>query len=215
MQILRTNFSDDPNIGLYGFATDAYCFTGVNPNKKISNVLKVPMQKSTVLDTRLSGIFCAGNSSGILVPHVIEDYELEILSKLTKTLVVKSMYTALGNLILMNDNGIVISPLLKKSKEEIAAFFNLPCEIATIANQKLVGAFALATNKGCLVQPNIKETEKNFLEKFLKVDIDIGTVNFGSPFIKSGIIANSHGVIISDVSSGPELGKITEALKFL
>jgi len=215
MHILRTNFSGDPNLGLYGFATDAYCFTGVNPNKKIINVLKVPMQKSTVLDTRLSGIFCVGNSQGILVPHVIEDYELEMIRKTTKVMIVKSMYTALGNLILMNDNGIVISPLLKKSKEEIAAFFNLPCEIATIANQKLVGAFALVTNKGCLVQPNIKETEKNFLEKFLKVDIDIGTVNFGSPFIKSGIIANSHGVIISDLSSGPELGKITEALKFL
>lgn len=215
MHILRTNFSDDPNLGLYGFATDSYCLLGIKPRKKIKNVLRVHVQNSTILGTGLAGIFCAGNSSGIIAPHVIEEHELAQLEKIAKVLVIKDLYTALGNLILMNDNGILISPLLKKHKEEIESFFSLPCEVAALSKNRLIGAFALATNKGCLVQPKLKDSEIQTIERVLGVDVDIGTVNFGSPFIKSGLIANSHGVIVSEVSSGPELGKITEALKFL
>jgi len=215
MKILRTNFSGDPNLGLYGFATDKYCFLGIKPKKKIKQALSVPVHRATVLSTELAGIFCTGNSKGIIVPYVIEEHELEKIEKIQRVLVIKSMYTALGNLVLMNDNGIVISPLLKKNKKDIEAFFELPCAISTIANNRLVGAFATATNSGCLVQPKIKENEIKTLERILKVDVDISTVNFGSIFIKSGLIANSNGVITSERTSGPELGQITETLKFL
>lgn len=215
MHVLRTNFGEDPNLGLYGFATDAYCLIGIRPDKKAGKVLKVGMHTTSAFGTQLAGIFCTGNSSGIIAPYVLDDYELDDMKKIKDVLVIKSVYTALGNLVLMNDNGVLLSPLLEKNKKEIGNFFGLPCETATIAGSKLVGSLAIATNKGCLVHPRIRDKELAVLKHVLKVDVDIGTVNFGSPFIKSGIIANSHGFIASEMSSGPELGKMTEALKFL
>jgi translation initiation factor 6 len=215
MNILRTDFYGDPNLGMYGFASDSYCLIGLRSKitKRIKKVLKTPVYSCNVLNTYLLGLFLAGNSSGIMLPKILEADEIRAIKEVSNTLVLESKYTALGNLILMNDNGIIISPLLKRERNRIKEFFGLPCEIATIGKSGVVGALALATGKGCLVDPGIRDKELHSLKKVLKVDVDIGTVNFGSPFVKAGLIANSNGVVVSSMTSGHELGKISESLK--
>ena len=39
--ILRTNFGDDPNLGLYGFATEKICFIGFKPKNKLESKFNV------------------------------------------------------------------------------------------------------------------------------------------------------------------------------
>ncbi|MFH0832973.1 MAG: translation initiation factor IF-6 [Candidatus Aenigmatarchaeota archaeon] len=215
MELMTTNFFGDRNLGLYGFATDEYCFLGFKSKltKKISKILRVKVFSSTILDTYLAGIFVTGNSRGIVLPKILEEYELKAID--VDVVKLESRYTALGNLILMNDSGIILSPLLRNKKPQIENFFKIPCRITTIAGMNMVGSLAIATNKGCLTAPKITETEKKILEETLRVPIDIGTVSFGTQFVKSGIIANSNGFLASDTSSGPELGRINEALGFL
>ena len=48
------------------------------------------------------------------------------------------------------------------------------------------------------------------IQEFLKVKVDVGTTNYGSPFVKAGLLVNSNGFIASEISSGPELGRIAE-----
>ncbi|MDI6721886.1 MAG: translation initiation factor IF-6 [Candidatus Aenigmarchaeota archaeon] len=216
---LRINFNGDPNIGLYGFATDKYVLTGMNQKKilqRLEKTLHVRPRHSMMLNTEFVGIFCSGNSEGIVVPSILAEYELPNLGKMFgKVLALKTDYSALGNLILMNDNGIMVSPLIKNHAKEIKEFFSLPCESFSIANSRIVGKLGIATNKGCLVHPRASEAEKRKLKDILGVDIDIGTVNFGSPFPGSGIIANSSGCVVSEASSGPEMGRIAETLGFV
>lgn len=211
MPIFRTNFHGDCNIGLYGFASDRYCFLGVKAKteKKIHEVLQAKINVSTLLYTSLVSIFAAGNSHGIVVPKISGEYELHEL-KFRNVLALDTRYTALGNLILMNDSGIIISPLIRRHKTEIGGFFSLPAAVSTVAGLNIIGSAAVATNKGCLAHPQIKENEKKIIEDTLQVPSDIGTVSFGSPFVKSGIIANSRGIVVSDKCSGPELGRINE-----
>lgn len=213
--MLRMNFAGDPNLGLYGFATDRYCVVGANAARdKIEKELKVKAHFFTVFNTGLLGIFVAGNSSGLVMPDLVEKEERERV-RMTDVLYLKSRFTALGNLILMNDNGIILSPLLKKEKRNIEKFFRLQCAITKIAGTVVVGNLGIATNKGCLLHPKVKKQELKVIEDVLGVDADIGTVNFGSPYPGAGIIANSFGFVASEQSSGPELGRITEALGFL
>ena len=40
----------------------------------------------------------------------------------------------------------------------------------------------------------------------------IGTINHGVPFIGSGLVANSKGALVGDLTTGIELGRIEEAL---
>ena len=159
------------------------------------------------------GIFVSGNSSGIVVPGFMEKYEREHIK--LNTLYLKSRYTALGNLILMNDNGIILSPLLKKEKKGIENFFGFRCEMMKRAGLSVVGNLGIATNRGCLLHPKVKKREMEVIEDVLGVEADIGTVNFGSPYPGSGAIANSFGCVVSEQSSGPEMGRMVEALGFL
>ena len=213
MNFLRTDFYGDPNLGLYGFATEKYCLLGFKSKitKRVKKVLKVPVHSHNVMNTSLLGIFLAGNSSGVIAPKILGD-EVDSIKKSFNALVLDSRYTALGNLVLMNDKGIVISPLLKKEKNRIKKFFELPCEVSKLGNSKVVGSLALATSRGCIVDPRAREKEMVLLKRVLKVDVDIGTVNFGSPFVKAGLIGNSNGFIVSSMTSGQEMGKIAEAL---
>ncbi|MBI2579091.1 MAG: translation initiation factor IF-6 [Candidatus Aenigmarchaeota archaeon] len=213
---LKTSVRGDPNIGLYGFATDKYAFFGANPEKKVKEILGVKIVTSTTMHTDFAGMFAAGNSSGIVVPGILEEYELPRLRRhFRDVLVLETNYTALGNLILMNDAGIVLSPLLRKHKAAVERFFGLNAETATIAGINLVGSVAIATNKGCLAHPKIREKEAAIVEKTLGVQLNVGTVNFGSRFVKAGVIANSSGFLASKSTSGSELGRINEALGFL
>lgn len=214
---LRANFYGDCNIGLYGFASERYVFLGLNTkmDKKIEEVLGTKKLSSTVLYTSFAGIFCAGNSHGIIAPKILEEYELERLKNIFEhVLVLDTDYSAIGNLVLLNDNGIVISPMLRKHRKEVHEFFRLPCEVGRIAGVNVVGAMAIAVNNGCLASPRTKKNEIKLLEEVLDVELGLGTVGFGSPFVRSGIIANSRGFLASDTSSGPELGRISEALGF-
>jgi translation initiation factor 6 len=209
---------NDINIGLYGFATDRYCLLGAETKerKTLKKVLKVPLINSTALDTELVKIFITGNSFGVIVPKILEEYEMAcIKAHFENVFVLDSVYSALGNLILMNDSGIVLSPLLKNHKKDLSSFFQLPCEVSTIARLRTVGTLGIATNKGCAVHPKIYANEKTKIKDVLSIEVAEATVNFGSMHVGAGIIANSHGALVGSATSGHELGVLNEALGFM
>ncbi len=222
--IARLNFNGDPNIGLFGFASDRYCVLGSansKMSKKAADILKVPVFSSTIIRTELLGIFSTGNSGGIVIPEIADDDEAGRIEKISesifgeKRVLVVATNFAIGNMILMNDSGIIISALLRKHRQKIEDFFGIPCRISTIAGLNVVGSLALATNRGCLAHPKASKREAEVLEKTLGVPVDIGTVGYGSPFPGSGVIANSNGFFASTQTTGYELGKIDEALGFI
>ena len=218
-KFLRAKFNGDPNIGLYGFATDDYCILGLEPNKKIlkqiKNILKIDIKILTIAGTELAGLFIAGNKNGIILPKIMEDHELKRLKKLfdINLEIIKSRQTALGNLILCNDKGCLISEKLKRFKKKISDVLNCEVDVGTVANLNIVGSTATANNTGCLCHRDATEKEMVKIEEILKVKVDVGTVGYGSPFIKSGIIVNSRGIVFSELSTGPEIGRFEEVFK--
>ncbi len=215
-KFLRAKFNGDPNIGLYGFATDDYCLLGLEPNKKIlkqiKKILKTNIKFSTIAGTELTGLFIAGNKNGIVLPKIIEKYELKKLKKLLDLNfeIIKSRQTALGNLILCNDKGCLISTKLKKFKKKISGVLDCEVETGTLANLDIIGSAATTNNIGCLCHREATEKEMIKIEEILKVKVDVGTVGYGSPFIRSGLIVNSRGIVFSELSTGPEIGRFEE-----
>ena len=153
----------------------------------------------------------AGNSNGIIVSKEIPRIEEELKYVDREILYLETKYTALGNLILMNDKGCVISSLLKNQKNKIESFFGIKCEVAS-KKHVVIGSLCIATNKGCLVSPLVSEEEIKKIEDVLDVRVDVGTANFGSYFIGACVIANSKVAIVSQKTSGIELSKIEEIL---
>jgi translation initiation factor 6 len=214
-KFLRAKFYGDPNVGMYGFATDDYCLLGIEPDKKllakIETTLDTKIKVATVAGTELIGLFVAGNKSGILLPHIVEDYEIKKLKALgLNTEVIASRETALGNLILCNDKGCLISEKLRRFKKRISDALDCEVETGKVAGLDIIGSAALANNTGCLCHMEAEEREMKKIEEILKVKVDVGTVGYGSPFIRSGIIVNSKGVLFSEFSTGPEMGRYEE-----
>jgi translation initiation factor 6 len=219
--VLVTNYNSNPNVGLYGYATDKYCLLGTEVpedlDAEISEVLNVPVIRMNIAGTSLLGVFLSGNKNCLLVPKIAFENELKILDKhKIKYKLIDTKLTCLGNNIICNDKGCVVSN--EYADKEIKTFKDaLKVDVvkAEIAELNTLGSLAVHTKKGLLCHHEILEHEAELLKKILKIEVFTGTVNMGVPFIGSGIMCNNKGFIIGDASGGPEIVNADEALGFI
>jgi translation initiation factor 6 len=121
--------------------------------------------------------------------------------------------TALGNNILLNDSAALVHPEMPdRSMDEISRALHVDVHRGTIAGIKTVGMAAVVTNRGMLVHPRISQHEIARLEDIFGLSVEVGTVNYGSQVVGSGILANSKGFVAGSETTGHELGRIEDAL---
>ena len=103
-----------PNIGIFLKANDKAILVpkGIAGSKaeKLANDLEVVSCYTSVGGTRLLGPLIAMNNKGMVVSRMIEDYEVKEIASQTGLRVEKfnSKFTAVGNLVAANDNGLVL-----------------------------------------------------------------------------------------------------------
>lgn len=218
---IKLNLEGNPNIGLYGIATDKFCIVGKGVSKKnvtkIEETLGVPVYQIKLYGTDLIGIFAVGNSNGLLVPDIIFKSELEELKKSPiKFSTIKTEKTALCNNILCNDKiAFVSKDYSKEELDKIKEALGVKIIQTDIAGTKVPGSCGVLTNKGAILNQNMSESEIKKVEKELGYEIGLGTVNMGNNFISSGLIANSNGFVAGSQTSGHELVRIDESLRFI
>jgi len=220
MTIYQTDFLGEGYLGLFGFATDKYCLVSDRLSEKklekISSHLNVDVIPTQIFNFSLSGIMSAGNSRAVLVPYLIEDREMKKIESKVNAVVVPDKFTALGNLIVANDHGGMISDVFsQKSKHVIDEALGFITVQGRIAGSSEVGALCTATNKGFVVTPDAGDEEMKRLEKIFGVRGGRASVNMGSKLVGCCIIANSHGFIIGEGTTPIEIEYINEALGFL
>ena len=220
-QLKLMNFNDNPNLGVYCKANDNFCFIrkGLSKNiiKKISAILEVEIIELSIADASIIGSLLSLNSKGAIVTDFADKETIKIIKNQGLELcVINDKLNAVGNNILVNDNAALVHPELnEKSISDIKNVLKVPVYLGTVGTLKTVGMAAVATNKGFLCHPKVTDDEIHHLEKIFNINVMIGTVNHGSPIIGSGLVANSKGAIIGDLTTGIELGRIEEALGFL
>ena len=219
--IITANYQANPNIGLFCYANDKYCLVprAFPPElkTKFENILKVPVYEVNAAGTSLLGVFFAGTDDCLLLPEIMFDSELaELESFNIKYRIIKSELTALGNNLLVNNKVCIANPdysdaALKSIEKE----FGFKVKRGQIAGFNIVGSLAKGNKKGILISPDAQSFEKKFIKDNLKSKITTGTLNMGSPYVSSGMVCNSHGMIIGDMSGGPEIQNADEALGFI
>jgi translation initiation factor 6 len=217
----RLHFNENPNVGIFCKANDDIAFVRRKLSKKIKkkifSALNVELIELNIADASIIGSLLAFNSSGAVVTDFIDEQNIKnIKNQGLKVSVITDKLNAAGNDILVNDNGALVHPKLEdKTLKEIEETFNVPVHRGTIGSLNTVGMAAVATNKGLLCHPKATEDEKRQLEKIFDVEVMIGTVNHGVPLIGSGLVANTKGAVVGNLTTGIELGRIEEALRFL
>ncbi len=216
------DFNENPNVGVYCRTNDAVVFLQKSlqkkVKKKVSSALDVKLVELSIADSTIIGSLLALNSKGAVVTNVADKETLTAIEQQLDldVFVVEDVINAAGNDILVNDYGALIHPDIKVSSlKKIEETLGVPVHRGTIASLKTVGMAAVVTNKGCLCHPKVTDDEKKQLEEIFDVEVMIGTVNHGHPMIGSGLVANTKGAIIGNLTTGIEMGRIEEALGFL
>lgn len=214
------SFFGTPEVGLFALPTDEICIVPpqLKPRQRrlIQDALGVEVIATTLAGSFLISPMAAGNSNGLILSVMALEEEVEAIRKKTHDLnihILRSKYTAVGNLILANDKAALVSPLLrKKEAEEIGDALGVEVVKGRIAGRPYIGSLAVITNQGGLIHADATDEEERTLSQLFKVDIYVGTVNDGVSFVRSGIIANTRGAIVGSLTTGPELMNISRAL---
>lgn len=178
--------------------------------------LKVPSLSITVAGSSVLGTLICGNSNGFVLTSQAYKEDIKKLSEYGNVTKLPGKINAAGNVILANDKAAMVHPgLSKRACDAISKALGVKVVTGTIGGLKTVGMAAAINNKGILVHPRASEAEISVLEEVFELPVDVGTVNFGSPLVGSGILANSHGYFAGDDTTGPELARIEDALGFL
>ena len=215
------DFNENPNLGVFCKTNDKVTFTRKGLlkkiKKKIEPALETKLVEISIADANIIGSLLSINSKGAVVTDFVDEEAIkQIKNQGFEVLVINDRLNAVGNNILVNDKGALVHPDLNdKSIKDIEETFNVPVHKGTIASLKTVGMAAVVTNKGLLCHPKVTDSEKRVLEKIFDVNVMIGTVNHGSPIIGSGLVANSKGAIIGNLTTGIEMGRIEETLGYL
>jgi translation initiation factor 6 len=219
--IYKYDVYKSPNIGLFVRANDRIIIVpfGFAETKtaKLMEFLQVEDEVYTsVGGTRLIGPMAVMNNNGILVPSIASDNEIDILRKASSLNVerLKSKFTAIGNLISTNDNGALVSPLFKgEIDHQVQDVLGVPVHSMTVGGFIQTGSMVVSTNTGAAVHPKCTEEEIKVISEALQVEVEPLTINGGTPFLSSGIVANSKSVIVGSLTSGPELIMLSRAFK--
>ncbi|UCH71818.1 MAG: translation initiation factor IF-6 [Thermoplasmatales archaeon] len=215
------DFNENPNIGVFCRTNDDVAFVQKGLTKKVKNkiisALDVRLVELNIADANIIGSLLAFNSKGAVVTDFIDEDGIKIIEEQDlKVHIISDKTNAAGNDILVNDHGALVHPNIKdETLERIEEVFEVKVNRGTIASLKTVGMAAVVTNKGVLCHPKVTDEEKIQLEKIFNADVSIGTVNHGVPLIGSGLVANTKGAIIGNLTTGIEMGRIEEALGFL
>lgn len=211
MPVILSDIFGDPNVGVFSFANEkiAVLPAGVSSKKLASykEALMIDAWAVGIADSRLVGVYVAGNSNALLLPYIATFDEIsKIRSAGARVVVLDEKRTALGNMILCNDYGAVVDPRLKlKTVSAIEKALKVPAKAGTIGGLPLIGSLATASNRGVLANPVIEEDEKKHISEVLNVPVSVGTVNSGVPYPKSGVVVNSKGAVVGSHTLGSEL----------
>ena len=220
MAIFLLSLFGSASIGVYSQATEKMAIIPPQaPETKADRVeewLDVKVAKTTIGGSVVIGALVCANSNGIVLPHYVKEEELKIIQAVAddaNLTVMETKKTAYGNMVLVNDYGAIVDPRLKpKNIGELSDALGVEVVSGEIVGLPYTGSLALATNKGVLAHPLIKEEERQLLKEVLKVPVDVGSVNCGIPYVATGLIGNSSNVVAGFMTTGPEMFIIGQAL---
>jgi translation initiation factor 6 len=217
--MMRTiNIQDSPIIGAFATCTEDLALVPLGTSDKISKTLEDSLQvnvvRTLVNGSTIVGSLCRGNSNALLVSR---DSVVRGQDSLDIPVVeVPGKMNAMGNIILANDSAAMVHPdLSDRSIEVIEKALKVDVTRGTIGGAKTVGMAGVATNKGLLVNPRATASELEALEALFDLPVDIGTTNYGTQMVGSGLLANSKGYVAGSQTTGHELGRIEDALDLI
>lgn len=212
-----SRYGGNPNIAVFSVANEALALTaaGAFPEfeRALESALGVDVIKVSIGGASVVGSLIAMNSNGAIVSALAEDSEIGTIAKRIPCMRLDDLLNAAGNNILVNDHGAIVSPDYPESTAKaIGDILGVEAVRSSIGGVNTVGSACKATNKGCVCHMDASDDEVQLIKDVLKVEAIRSTVNHGVRMVGAGIVANSKGAVVGDLSTPIELGRVEDAL---
>lgn len=216
---LRAQFENSNEVGVFATLTNSYALVAMGASENFYSVFEaelqdvIPICRTTIAGTRITGRLTTGNRRGLLVPTSTSDQELQHLRNSLPDEIriqrIEERLSALGNVIVANDHIALVHPDLERETEEIIADV-LGVEVfrQTIADNVLVGSYMALSNQGGLVHPKTTIQDQDELSSLLGVPLVAGSVNRGSNVVGGGMVVNDWMAVTGLDTTATELGVI-------
>jgi len=218
--IFKYDIYRSPNVGIYAKCNDSFVFIpngfAITKVKNLCEFLKTDYVFTSVANTRLLGVLMVMNNKGILLPRNSLEEEVVHLKKSTglNVDILDTKHTAIGNLLCVNDKGGIMSPLIPSEYvKKVEDVLGIEVIRKKVAGYYQSGAMAKANSHGGIIHPETEEEDVRTISQVLGVDLEPATINGGSPFVSSGILANNKSMVVGSLTNGPELVMLTKAFK--
>lgn len=182
----------------------------------LETCLGLEMVPTMIGGSNLVGALLSGNSKGMAVADIATERDIDALTSYGDVVVMEGGVNTAGNLMVVNEQGAIVSPSVPHDGLEILAeVMGVAVASTTVAGQDVVGSLAAANDQGVLLHPDVTPDEALLIEEILGVPPMVGTVSFGSPYVGAGVCASNHGAVSGTQTTGPELNRVEDALGFL
>lgn len=174
--------------------------------RRLEGLLGVDVTVTTIGSVSSVGTMVAMNSRGIVVPKTISDDELTRLEKRSKVLVVDDKPSALGNLIVANDQGCIVSDLISEEAASLVAdFLGVSCLRMSVGRYRTIGSLFAVSNEAGVASPIVDDKTLDRASSALQVKMVPTTVNDGEKLVKLGVLINDRAIVVGKRTNGVEL----------
>lgn len=221
---VRAQFESSNEVGVFAKLTNSYCLVALGGSENFYSVFEaelskhIPVIHCSIGGTRIVGRVTVGNKNGLLVPSITTDQEIQhlrnSLPSTVKVQKVEERLSALGNCIACNDYvAIVHTDLDRETEEVIADTLGVEVFRATVAQNVLVGSYAVLTNQGGIVHARTPMQDMEELSQLIQIPLTAGTVNRGSDVVGAGVVANDWSAFCGMDTTATEIGVIEQIFK--
>ena len=164
-----------------------------------------------VFGTSSVGVFLATNNSVTFLPPDVPEKIDDLVRGTLRTSVARftiAKSPLLGVFIVVNDNGVLLSPLALE--DEVRLFKSLGLNVEVLNTKyTAVSNLILANNKTALVSPLLEPQLRKVVADVLGVEVIVDTVA-NNPLVGALAVLNSRGLLVAPEATDEDVKKLSE-----
>jgi len=206
MIVKKADYIGIPSIGIVMHMFEDFLLASKSEKNNIERI-NIDIKKYYIESPIVSPYFIEYNNGIIISSNAPEELK-NILKNHFDIIEIDFIENLIGNIFLIGKNGIIYSYGKERDVKRISEKLSLPAY--KIKTKYLFGSISKLYNNKLLISQELNDKIIEKVKEITGYSLDIGSINFGSPYLRYGIEINKEYLIIGKYSTGHEIVKVEE-----
>ncbi|EOD42796.1 translation initiation factor 6 (aeIF-6) [Candidatus Nanobsidianus stetteri] len=206
MIVKKADYISIPSIGIVMHIFEDFLIASKSEKNNIER-MNIDIKKYYIESPIVSPYFIEHDNKIIISSNAPEELK-NILKNHFDIIEIDFIENLIGNIFLIGKNGIIYSYGKDSDVKKISEKLSLPAY--KIKTKYLFGSISKLYNNKLLISQELNDKIIEKVKEITGYNLDIGSINFGSPYLRYGIEINKEYLIIGKYSTGHEIVKVEE-----